>query len=384
MTVRGSIFRQRYKDGSTGYGIIYDDHPESGKARKQKRIRGFRTRRDAEDKLTEIRAAVQRAGRYYEPTKMRVCEYGEKWLGEIAHTVRPRTVIGYRERLRDYVFPRIGSMPMWAVQPQNIKDLYEVLLREGRKRKGEGPHGLRPRSVLNVHRVTHAMFAEAVRTQVIPTNPSAFVKPPRVPRVEQRVLDEREVKQLVQAADGTRFHAFVVLAVVSGARVGELCSLRWPLVDLEAGNVRIAFGQARDGSLSEPKTSRSRRTIALPPSAVTALKAHKARQRLSQGTCWSEGGLVFQDEVGGPWIVHRVAKQFRVIADLAGLGADVHPHTLRHTYASLALKGGVPVTTVSANLGHSSTATTMSVYAHHIPSAEDAAARVMKRALEGA
>ena len=80
----------------------------------------------------------------------------------------------------------------------------------------------------------------------------------------------------------------------------------------------------------------------------------------------------------------NVSRKFREIAVKAGLGSDVHPHVLRHTYASLALKGGVPVTTVSANLGHSSTATTMNVYAHHIPSSEDAAARVMQRALEGA
>jgi integrase len=71
------------------------------------------------------------------------------------------------------------------------------------------------------------------------------------------------------------------------------------------------------------------------------------------------------------------------IANQANLGRDVHIHTLRHTYASLALKGGVPVTTVSSNLGHSGTATTLNVYAHHIPSAEDAAAIVLERAIVG-
>lgn len=232
--------------------------------------------------------------------------------------------------------------------------------------------------------ITHAMFAEAVRSYVIPTNPLASVRAPRVPRIEQRVLDEAEVTRLVQAAVGTRYHVFVVLALATGARVGELCSLRWPLVDLETDRITIAYGQARDGSLAEPKTKRSRRSIALPPSATALLKAHKARLRLSSGSEWKDDGFVFQEDGGCPWIVHRLGKQFRAIADLAKLGKDVHPHTMRHTYASLALKGGVPVTTVSANLGHGSTATTMNVYAHHIPSAEDAAARVLQRALEGA
>ena len=118
--------------------------------------------------------------------------------------------------------------------------------------------------------------------------------------------------------------------------------------------------------------------------AVSVLKALKARQRLASRSTWSENGFVFADESGRPWIVHSISKRLREVVTLAGLGADVHPHVLRHTYASLALKGGVPITTVSANLGHSNTATTMNVYAHHVPSAEDAAAKVMQRALEGA
>ena len=385
--MRGSIFKQKCKDGSISYGVIYDDHPEPGRKRKQKRIRGFRTRKDADDKLTEIRAAVQKCGRYYEPTKLTVTEYVEKWLAEVAHCVRPRTAVGYGERLRDYVVPRLGRMPMWGVQPQHMKDLYAELLQEGRKRKGNGAdkrHGLRPRSVLHVHRISHAMFAEAVRTQVIPTNPCSSVKPPRVQPIEQRVLSENEVGNLIRAAQGTRFFLFVVSALATGARIGELLALKWRYVNLEDGRITVAFGQAKDGTVTEPKTRRSRRSIALPLAATVALRAHKARQKLSRGEAWSENEFVFQDDFGGPWIVHRVGKQFREIVVKAGLGLDVHPHTLRHTYASLALKGGVPVTTVSANLGHSSTATTMNVYAHHIPSAEDAAATVMQRALEGA
>ena len=64
------------------------------------------------------------------------------------------------------------------------------------------------------------------------------------------------------------------------------------------------------------------------------------------------------DDVGRPFKVSELGWKFRAVTKRAGLGTDVHPHTLRHAYASLALKADVPVTTVSANLGHSSSATT--------------------------
>ncbi len=380
--MRGSIFKRKLKDGSMSYGVIYDDLPGADRKRKQKRLAGFRTRKEADRKLVEIRSAMLGGG-YQEPTKLTVGEYTEKWLKEMSHCVRPRTLVGYRERLNDYVRPNLGHLPMWAVQPQHMKDLYEQPLQTGRKRKSKKSKGLQPRSVVHVHRIAHAMFAEAVRSQVISANPCASIRPPRVPRVEQRVLDELELRSLVGAAAQSKMLSFVVMAASTGARSGELAALTWQQVDLESGRITIAFGLSRSGSLTELKTRRSRRTIALPSAAVSVLKAHKAKQRLSRGESWSDRGFVFADEIGRPWLVQDISVNFKAIARLAGLDASVHTHTLRHTYASLALRGGVPVTTVASNLGHSSPSTTMNVYAHHIPATEDAAAKVMERALGG-
>jgi len=383
--LRGSTFKRKRKDGSISYGVIYDDHPEPGKKRKQIRIRGFNTRKDADDKLTEIRAAFQKTGKYYSPTRLTVTEYVEKWLAQISHSVRERTVTGYRERLRDYVLPTLGKLPMWAVEPQHMNDLYSALLRDGRKRKGKGNDclGLRPRSVLHVHRITHAMFAEAVRSAVIAVNPCSNVRPPRVARTEQRVLTEAEVQRLLAEAKDDKLFPLLTTAIATGARMGELVALNWNRVDIDKGTIRIAYGQAKDRSLTEPKTSRSRRTIKLPPFALSALKAHKAKQKLASESPWSDETFVFQDEFDRPIRVADISGDFRPIAKRAGLGEDVHPHTLRHTYASLALKAGVPITTVSANLGHNNTTTTMGVYAHHIPAAEDAAAIAIQRAIGG-
>src|SRR5690348_9283973 len=129
MVMRGSICKRKYRDGTVGYCVIYDDLPGPNRERRQKRISGFLTKKHAERKLLEIRTAMQ-SGRYYEPTKLTVRQYAEKWLQEMAHTVRARTLVGYKGNLIDHVSPRLGHMPMWAVQPQHLKDLYDELLRE--------------------------------------------------------------------------------------------------------------------------------------------------------------------------------------------------------------------------------------------------------------
>jgi integrase len=87
--------------------------------------------------------------------------------------------------------------------------------------------------------------------------------------------------------------------------------------------------------------------------------------------------------VGQPWKLESHATLFKAIAKTAGLDEGVHIHTLRHTFASLALRAGVPITTQAAILGHD-TAMLMRVYGHQLPSAEDTAAKALQQAQAGA
>jgi integrase len=176
------------------------------------------------------------------------------------------------------------------------------------------------------------------------------------------------------------------LALYTGARRGELLGLTWPFVDVEVGRITIAHTLADDGTLAEPKRERSRRTIVLPLAAVAALRAHKAAQaghQLAKGPLYLDQGFVFADEAGRSWKLESQATLFKAIAKRAGLDPRVHIHTLRHTFASLALRAGVASTTLAAILGHDTTML-MRVYGHQIPSAEDTAAIALQKALAGA
>src|SRR5207302_1159793 len=100
-------------------------------------------------------------GNYEEPTKLTVSQYAERWLADVAHRVKPRTHATYKGWILDHVVPAIGHLPLPHVTQQTMRDFYLDQLTNGRKRKKGERTGLHPQSVRHIHRVAHAMFADA-------------------------------------------------------------------------------------------------------------------------------------------------------------------------------------------------------------------------------
>lgn len=135
--------------------------------------------------------------------------------------------------------------------------------------------------------------------------------------------------------------------------------------------------------LVEPKTLRSRRTIALPDVMVAALRTHRVRQieeRLAAGPDWKDWGLVFTSPTGAPLHRGAVLRELRGHLDKAGLPA-MRFHDLRHSCASLLAAQGVHPRVAMEILGHSTIALTMDVYSHVLPDLQREAARSMDEAL---
>ncbi len=134
--------------------------------------------------------------------------------------------------------------------------------------------------------------------------------------------------------------------------------------------------------LVEPKTSQSRRTLALPPTVAAALGAHRHRQdleRAAAGVAWANVGLVFTTSEGTPLDARKVVRRFKRLLAAAGL-PDMRWHDLRHSCASLLAQ--VPHRVVMETLGHSQIALTMR-YSHLVPELRDEAAASMERILVG-
>ena len=209
-------------------------------------------------------------------------------------------------------------------------------------------------------------LGQARRWGWIETNPAELATIPRgKASAETLTPTPDEFGALVRKAaerKDAEMVAAVRLAYVTSARRGELAALRWTDLDLDAGTVSIARSADKDGHEGPTKT-RQVRTVQLDPGTVAMLKE---RQRISDG----EHVLTLA--------VNQITDRFRkLVAVTPGVRPGVRFHDLRHAGASELLAAGVTVAGVAARLGHASPRTTMQVYAHALPGADDAAAAIM-------
>lgn len=147
-------------------------------------------------------------------------------------------------------------------------------------------------------------------------------------------------------------------------------------------------GKAPAYELVEPKTRRSRRTIALPGPTVAALRGHRESQleERREAPVWELRGegwdLVFTTEIGAPLHGPTVTRHLQALLKAAHLTRRRF-HDLRHTCATLLLAQGVPARVVMEMLGHSTIAVTMNVYSHVMPELQREAADRMGAFLTG-
>ena len=153
---------------------------------------------------------------------------------------------------------------------------------------------LNPRTVLHLHRVLHRAFEWAVNQDIIASNTFARVQPPKVKDADTRALSLAEAAAFFEAAKGTRFEAFFLIAAMTGARRGELCGLKWEAVNLDAGilTIRSSLASTRarkaeraagaTGTVLKGTKSGKSRQVPLDADAIGALRRIKAAQAVDE------------------------------------------------------------------------------------------------------
>lgn len=368
--MRGAIVKR----GRSWSYVLYLGRDQDRKKR-QKWVGGFRTRRDAEEALTQALDRV-RTGTWADPGRITVAKYLDEWLDGIRPTLRPKTAMSYEDVLRGLVIPRVGSLRLVDLTAPRIRVLHTQLIESGR-RKGSG--GLSPRSVQYAHRILSHALKDAVDHGLLVRNPASLVKPPRVPKPPMRVWSAEEARHFLAAVADDRLCALWALLLTTGLRRGEVLGLRWEDVDVKRRRLAVrqtvvAIGY--DVDISEPKTMAGRRSVSLDPTTVAALKTHRRRQseeRLRAGPAQDESGLVFTTEDGSMIHPDRISKVFAQLIEQHKL-PTIRLHDLRHTAATLALTAGVHPKVVQERLGHANITITLDTYSHVVQGLQDDAA----------
>jgi integrase len=374
-----------YKRGDSWTFILDTSLP--GQRRRQKSKGGYRTKRDALTALNEAQSTIQR-GIYVEPSKLSVKTFlVDHWLPAIESGLRKSTFQGYHSAIRSHVLPRLGEMRLQALTPDGLNAFYAALLKEGRR---DGKGGLSPNTVHNVHVMLHKALHDAVRWNYFPRNVAEFSDPPRQTSSGKamRTWTPEELRSFLLFVENDPLFAAWVLSASTGMRRGEVLGLRWQDIDFDRR--RLAIRQTIISidyrvEISEPKTARGRRSVALDTGTVTALRAHRAAQnqdKLKLGEAYQDMGLVFCRADGTPVHPDRFSQMFDKHVKDSGI-PRICLHDLRHTHASLALAAGIHPKVVSERLGHSTVAFTMDVYSHAIPSMEAEAAETIANLVRG-
>jgi integrase len=249
--------------------------------------------------------------------------------------------------------------------------------------------GLSNRTVLHVHRVLSEALKHAVRWGVLARNPADATTPPRAEQEQLEMWDEPTINLFLEAVMGHRFQDFYLLALLTGMRRSELCGLKWENVDLAAGRLSVVRTLQRIAGKGlvegQPKTQKSRRSIALSPETVNLLHAIRGKQlaqQLEAGPIWQNTGYVLTQVDGRPMNPIKVTQEFTTIVRKAGL-PHLPLHGLRHAHATLMLTNGENPKVVSERLGHSNIAITMDIYSHVLPGLQEQAVLRLDQRLFG-
>lgn len=276
----------------------------------------------------------------------------------------------YRQ-LTDRAEPVIGAVPLDSITPQHCEDVMQASATAA------------PSTRQSLRFILRAVFRSAVALGYIPSDPAEGL-----PAVKGagggttgHPFNADELRAFLAAARDSKHEALVLMFVLCGLRIGEVIALTWQDIDAEARTIIIskqAIRQDGGGMRVMPvKTRSSNRVIQVGRGVIAALERHREAQgRERYGYSWEPSPLVFTGRWGRLLSDVTVRNAVRQVMRAAGVPLR-RPHDLRHTAATHQLRRRTPLKTVSALLGHSSAAVTLTTYSHLVPGMLDEAADVM-------
>ncbi len=361
----GSIYRRASDQRWVGQLLLGYD----GLGRPIRRFVTAKTRSEVAQKLKQLRRQFD-DGLTVPDAGLKLEALFERWFEDVLrHQVAPSTFSNYRAVTVKHIVPALGKKKISALMVTDVDRLLSSKI----------DSGLSTSTVRRIRAVLSQCLDQGIRWGVVSRNVASHSRAPRETRKEGRTLSPEQAKQFLAYLKGHRNEALYAVMLSTGLRRGEALGLMWKDLDRDSGVLQIRRQLKREGGTlvtADTKTSRSRRSVNLPPPMLKALLWHERRQeteRTALGTSWIDTGFIFTSAVGTPIDPRNFYREFTKICRDAGMG-DWHPHELRHSAASLMLAQGVKLQVVSQVLGHASIRMTADVYGHILdPDRQEAA-----------
>lgn len=316
-----------------------------------------KTYKEAKEKVSSIKAALMNNGPL--PTSgrsQRLAFFAEEWLRLQKSRVKESTYIKYETVISRHILPKLGGYLPLSMNTQLVETFKQELTDEG----------LAVNTIKSILMVLRSVLNYA-SSQLAGTFPNIEIHSPKEMLLETRVLSLEEQRKLTaflrEDMDECKFG--ILLAMLTGLRIGELCALRWGNVYLQQRTIKVEATMQRlkntrgnGGSktrvvIEKPKSAMSIRAIPMSDSAVELCEEITPR---GPAAFILTGTMDYMEP-------RAVQYRFEKYTKACGL-EGVHFHTLRHTFATRCIEVGFELKSLSEVLGHSSTSITMSRYVH--------------------
>ncbi|HTJ71612.1 MAG TPA: tyrosine-type recombinase/integrase [Actinospica sp.] len=355
-------------------------------------------------------------------SRLTIGQYLTEWLGTKAD-LAGGTRMAYEMHLRVHLIPHLGAIELDKLRVSHIRAMVDAIEAQNTERQatalrrsalkaelaqaveagemdraravrakikalGRPSPETGPTTVRRIRATLSSALSDAVAQMLIPVNPAKLVRlsggrrprglvwtGPRVAAWRKTGVKPSPVMiwtveqtiDFLRATHGHRFATAYHLMVFTGMRRGETAGLHWHDVDLDAGELMVTCQVAQIGwrtELTRPKTEDSYRTIALDPSMVELLRAHRdaqEQQRAEYGPGWHDTGLVFTREDGTRLHPAQLTYEFYKLAREHEL-PPIRLHDVRHGTATHSLTAGIDVKLVQDLLGHTTSSFTRDTY----------------------
>lgn len=318
--------------------------------------------------------------------------YSSWWLNYIE--VAPKTREEYSKLLETRILKYIGHKILDKLTNGDMIELMNLIKNSPAKTK---TGRLSANSVKHYHTLLKIMFNDAIKLKILTDNPMENIPVKSVDtKLEDNYYDMDDIKKMLKLLpqEPIKYQLAVLIALSTGARLGEITGLQWKHIDYNKMELRIeqsnSYTKEKGTILKEPKNKKSKRTVAFPNSLVNLFLAHEEDEKLKKemmGNDWHYKNnphgedFVFTQDNGKVMFVATPSRWFKKFLEKNNL-KHMTFHGLRHTNTTILINQGISIASISNGLGHSKTSTTTDFYAHHLESVERKMANVFENVLD--
>ncbi|MCM1064261.1 MAG: site-specific integrase [Eubacterium sp.] len=324
----------------------------------KRRQQYFKKLQDCRQWLADAQSRDEHGG-IYASDRMTVSAWFGYWIENIKSiNAKKNTVANYKARFRASIEPVLGNMLLKDVLPLHCQNVLNQMVISGHKN-----------ATISLTRTAMKMlFEDAVENDIIVKNPvNKTVNCTQGQDSMEKTAMSPEIQRVfLEAAKDSRYYWQYAFVLQTGLRVGEMVGLKWSDIDFDNRIMTISRTMNQldgDWVVGSPKSKAGTRQIPLTDEALSILKAVKEKRVSADVVPIQFHDTVFVSRKGNPVDNSSYNAALRKICDDAGI-PHISMHTLRHTFATRCIEGGMMPKTLQVILGHSKINVTMEIYVH--------------------